>query len=430
MALTKPLLTRRAVLAAKLENTFGTNPGMDYTADVVLVNNPDFSPNFDTQQREFARDDISPLAQVVGREAAQITFQTELKGSGVQDSGSDGDQPRISRLLRACGLAETSLTSPEVSDFLEIENTGHADNPVTWSPDSASLTNLDDVITYEIKVVNDTSGSEAVDITPDNPTLDSSQTAVSITSGSSLTIGSKGLSATPTFTSLTQGQKWLVRVYPTGFAYDPVSDGFESISLELYFDGLKHEMTGAFGTFDIEMTAGQFPVLNFTFTGFYKDPVDAAAGEPFASSSPADPMFEGVKPPIFEQARLRVDDLYEPVINAMTFDLANDVVQRPSANEANSLLAHQITGRGPSGSIDPEARLVNKHDFWKRFKNAKQMPLQARSGIERGHRVWLFGNSVQYSGLSYGDRNGNRTFDTNVLFTRNKGNDEVRLMFT
>src|SRR5690606_10170987 len=107
-----------------------------------------------------------------------------------------------------------------------------------------------------------------------------------------------GLEITPTFTgNLALGQQWVLWLMPEGLRLDPVSDGFESITLGMNRDGVYHEMPGAYGTFDIEAEAGDYARVNWEFTGIYVAPVDAPLAEP---------NYERTLPAQVELARLRL----------------------------------------------------------------------------------------------------------------------------
>mgnify|MGYP006421733009 CR=1 FL=1 len=424
----KSLLSRRSVLLAGLETTYGVNPGL-VADDALLVNEPSWSPDISTLERNFDRDDLSQLAHQSGRKMAQITFSTELKGSGRQNSGQAGDVPRLGRLLRACGFAETLRASPEVVSPWRVGLTGHTATPASFSVDSTGVATLDTMMSYLIEVTDDSSGAEKIKIVPDDTARESEQTGVSFDTGFAVPLGSSGGAVTPTHSGLTVGQKWLVWVLPTGVSYTPISETFESVSLELYKDGKKHELTGSFGTFEISAETDGFPSLSFTFTGVYHRPVDASIGEPLAPSSPMKPNYETTRPAAFELARIRVDDVYAPVINSFSFDLGVTVTPRPDANASNGLGGFRITDRQASGGIDPEARLTADHDFWQRMEDARQMPLQIKNGTVRGNTTWILAPGAQYTGLSYSDRDGIMTHDAGLRFPRVEGNDEVTLLF-
>ena len=84
--------------------------------------------------------------------------------------------------------------------------------------------------------------------------------------------------------------------------------------------------------------------------------------------------------------------------------------------------------RDPEGGIDPEAELVANHDFWGKMGRAERMSLQMRVGTEPGNTVWFLAPSVQYTGLTYQDRNGIRTYDAQLKFSRVLGNDEFAIL--
>ena len=56
---------------------------------------------------------------------------------------------------------------------------------------------------------------------------------------------------------------------------------------------------------------------------------------------------------------------------------------------------------------------------------AERMPFQMRCGTLAGNTVWFIAPSVQYTGLTYQDRNGIRTYDAQLRFSRINGNDEM-----
>ena len=123
MTVAAPLLTRRAVLQVAMESTYRTEASIGAN-DALYVEEPDYSVDVNLLERNFARDDISPLANIVGRRTASLKFTTELKGNGAQHSGVAGDAPLIARLFRASGYLRG-----EPGRF----------NSVSWFPDASWL---------------------------------------------------------------------------------------------------------------------------------------------------------------------------------------------------------------------------------------------------------------------------------------------------
>ena len=409
MTITNPLLTRRAVVLAGMEATY-RDPAVLGATDAVLVENPQYSIDAESLERNFVRNDLSPLARVIGRKQASMTFTTELRGSGFQNSGLLSDMPKLADLFRASGYSLTLMASAELSPVHEI---GTHRNKVSFV-DGSVLTSTD-LIAYHLEVT--TGGASGVaEITVTSDTVGEESAAQVVTDGAPFTFGTKGVSLTPTLSGdLTVGQKWTVWAYPPGGRLDPVSDNFESCSLEMYLDGVLHQMHGCFGTFNITAQAGQYAQIEWTFRGTYVAPVDA----PF----PAGIEFETALPPIVELARLRVDNFYA-IVNQFTFTQNNDIQVRPDVSSEEGYVGQRIVGRNTEGGIDPEAELVADHDFWDRMSRATRMPFQMRIGQEAGQSVWMLAPSVQYTGLTYGDRNQIRTYDAGLLFSRSKGDDE------
>ena len=80
------MLTRRTVLLAKREATYGTDPAMDPATDGVLVYDVDFDVKGEKLERPVLRDSLSPMPHVIGMKECALTFKAELKGVGAVTS--------------------------------------------------------------------------------------------------------------------------------------------------------------------------------------------------------------------------------------------------------------------------------------------------------------------------------------------------------
>ncbi|MBP5470204.1 MAG: hypothetical protein J6Z11_13270 [Candidatus Riflebacteria bacterium] len=120
-----PLLSQKVVVLAKIESQENVDALPVASTDAILVSN--VSPTVETQEleRNTYRKSLSTQASVIGRKTAQITFDKELKGSGV-----DGVAPEIGKLLRACGMSETYVPNTVAATISDAEagagNTGTA----------------------------------------------------------------------------------------------------------------------------------------------------------------------------------------------------------------------------------------------------------------------------------------------------------------
>lgn len=408
------LLTRRAVVQVAMESTYGQSVAAGVN-DGVLVSEPMFEVDANVLERDFTRDSISQTPHIVGRKVARMTFSTELRGNGKHNSGLAADAPIITRLFRMCGYQMNGFTDPTVKGVFDVGD--HA-NQVTWAADVTNADNTD-VICYYIEVTTGgASGAAQITITSD--VNGEGSAAATITTGTAINVGTRGLVLTPTFTgNLVVGQKWVLWLRPPGLQLDPISDNFESGTLWMNKDGVLHEMPGAYGTFDIEATAGEYARINWEFTGIWVQPVDAPL---------AQPNYERTLPSMVELARLRMEGFYA-VVEQFTFDQANDVQVRPDVSSSQGYIGIRITSRNPEGGINPEADLVANNDFWGQMARADRMPFQMRVGHQPGNTVWMMAPGVQYTGLTYQDRNGILAYDAGLRFPAYDTNDEISFFF-
>ena len=416
------ILTRKTMLYAGIEPAYGTLPAFSDSTSPILVENADYKLDLQNIDRPLYRADLSPTPDMIGRKISKLSFTHELRGGGTV-----GSESRLGRLLRACSMAAENKASAWWGAFLPIGNV--AGGPaVAWTT-GGSLTGIAEPKTLLIEVTTGgLSGAADVSITADDGTAP--QAGVGMTSGTAATLTTGGLAGatiTPTWSgALVAGQKWIVTVFPAGIQYRPTSVESlqESIALRLYKDGVLHEATGCFGTFKVNAQAGGRATVEFEFTGIYSTPTDAAF--------PAAPVFESTLPQQVELGRLHVDGfgvagpLNNPcVVDTFSFDIANKIDPRTSINAANGYTSLRITDRGSSGGIDPEATLVASQDFWTKLANARLMPFGMRVGTTPGNSWYIHAPCVQYTGLTYKDRNGLQALDAALQFNRLNGDDEI-----
>lgn len=526
------LLTRKAVLQGAVETVYNT-PAPVGANDGFLISNPAYTIKPNVLERNFVRNDLSPMPFIVGRKLASMEFETELRGNGLQNAGTFSSAPMIARLFRASGYALTANIGPvvkgpfdqgqpsvEVDWATSSQTTASGVFTATGNPaagdafaidgntytlraalaavgdvleganEAATLANLvaainggtgagtayfagtpacsdvtavssgtalsltanrfgawanaiataytpagaaegawgaahltggadagatSDVVAYYLTcTVGGVSGVAQVAVTSD--TTGEALAAAVMTSGSPFTVGTKGLTLTPTFAgNLTVGQSWTVWLMPAGLSLDPISDNFESVTLYMHKDGVLHEMPGSFGTFEVTAQAGDFATVKWTFTGTYVEPVD--------DRNPS-PLFERTLPSQVELARLNIG-AFAAVVEKFTFNQMNDIQVRPDVSASDGYIGTRIVSRKPEGGINPEADLVANNDFWGQLSAAEEMPLQLRIGHLAGNTVWLLFPNTQYSGLTYTDRNGILAYDAGVRFARSLGNDEA-----
>jgi hypothetical protein len=409
------LLKRKATLLANLEDVYGTPVPLGLT-DAVLCSNPTFSTDPNLLERDFTSDTLSPQAHIIGRMMTKVEFETELRSNNKAQSGIPADAPIIADLFQACGFRLTGATTPTLHGPFQADDGGL----IVFSADTAAAATNTDVIDYSVVIVAGGANPTASVV---SKITGEASAAKAFTSGAPFALGTKGLSITPTFTanSLVPGQRFNLWLLPKGLKLQPVSDDalMKSATIEIYQDKIKHVVPGCFGSFEITAQAGQFATVKWTFWGLYLNPV---------TGSPPTVSFEKSLPAQIEFARLNVDG-FQAIVDKFSYNQQNDVNIRPDVNSSQGYIGTRITNRKPTGGIDPEADLVENHDFWGRLNAATRMAFQMRVGTKPGNTVWMFAPSTQYSGMTYQDRNGIMTFDAGLKFSRVNGDDEFALFF-
>ena len=112
------VLTRRRLILAKIESSYGTDPTPAGT-NAILVRNLEIQPLVaDTVNRELVRPYLGQADQLLSQTRVEVSFEVELAGSGTA-----GTAPAYGPVLRSCGISETVV----------------ADTSVTYAPESSGF---------------------------------------------------------------------------------------------------------------------------------------------------------------------------------------------------------------------------------------------------------------------------------------------------
>lgn len=127
------MLKKRGLVLAEIETTYGVDPAPIVGSNAILVEDPQVKVSGEILKRNHVHSTLSPLAHIIGMKEVDITFKTELKGSGTAQVGGATDIPEIDPLLQACGMNPT----------LTAETTGGAgDGHIDYLPISSALKSL------------------------------------------------------------------------------------------------------------------------------------------------------------------------------------------------------------------------------------------------------------------------------------------------
>ena len=105
------MLTKRTVVLAKVEGTYGTDPVPTEGDNAVMAYEFE-SPDIEAAmiKRAYGNDDLSTYQELRGKTGYAFSVKTHLRGSG-----SAGTAPRRNPLYKAAGLKETIISSTSVS---------------------------------------------------------------------------------------------------------------------------------------------------------------------------------------------------------------------------------------------------------------------------------------------------------------------------
>ena len=98
------MLTKRRVIAAKVEATEGTAETLLAADGGILAIDPKVEVDIKMHGRNVALASLSKFADVPGAQLAKITFKAEVKGVGTAYSAIN--LPALGKYLRACGMSE------------------------------------------------------------------------------------------------------------------------------------------------------------------------------------------------------------------------------------------------------------------------------------------------------------------------------------
>lgn len=99
-----PLLTRKAIILAKIETTYGQDANPTGAANAILVRNVNLTPlATEFVDRALVRPYLGNSERLPAAQFVQLEFEVEIAGGGAPA----GTPPKYGPLLRACGMSET-----------------------------------------------------------------------------------------------------------------------------------------------------------------------------------------------------------------------------------------------------------------------------------------------------------------------------------
>jgi len=241
-------------------------------------------------------------------------------------------------------------------------------------------------------------------------------------SGEIYAAGSGTPGTAPPIGVLLRGCGWAETLTPDVSAdYNPISTGFESLTIYVYKDGILHKGTGCRGTVTADFTAKQIPKFKFEFTGRFVPVVDAAMPDDanydgFITPKAAIPSYTGA---------INLLGVANPKTRSFTLDTKTEVVKPEWVNYDEI----SIVDRVPTGNAEVEMGSIAEHDWFDDVRSQKKGAVLYTHGIEPGNIVEVSYPSAMVSSPQYGDNQKTLTMQLTITPLITNGNDDILLSF-
>jgi hypothetical protein len=375
-------VSRKKVVAAKIESVYGTDP-VPTGSEAMLVKNLSITPiEPELVSRDLLRPYFGNSENLLAQKYSKIDFEVEY-----QASGTVGLAPAYDALLRACAFTKSTTTV------------------------SCTIAVLSGTAT----VTKSTHGYLVGDIVTiagcTDSALNGAQTILTVANANTFTyatLASDDVSADGT------------PVINSAIVYSPVSSSLESVTIYFNIDGLLHKITGAMGSVEASLAVKQIPVFKFTFTGLYNAPSDTSA---------VVPVYTGFKiPKIVNTANTTAYSLlsYSGLLSEMNLNMANDV-QYITLVGSESV---KIIDRKPAGNMVIEAPTIASKDFFTAVADSTTGALTITHGSANGYKVKMDAPSILLGAPQYQELSGIEMLSLSYTAQpTSAGNDEVTLTF-
>jgi hypothetical protein len=249
---------------------------------------------------------------------------------------------------------------------------------------------------------------------------------IAVTTGTTaIVLGSSAASANMAWTgSLALNDTWTIELLRPGFHLTPISTGFQSLTMYMYYDGTVHRLTGCIGNVAFTATAGAYATAAFTFTGQYHNPDDQAL--------PLNAVFEPSNPVQVELAQLTIGSAMNLAAQSFNVDMGIVVNPRDSVSDPDGYKGVLYSSRDPKGGCNPEMEYESVEPYWRHLAAADILRFHARVGSLPNNIVEFQSNTIQLSNIAYAARNTQRIYDLSMGFVEDQftGDDEIRIVFS
>lgn len=361
-------LTRNRLVLAKAETTSGTDAAPTPAADAVLVEEPRGNPNMELEQTDEVSGGLDRTQSIVGGGFMERTQRFFAKGSGVP-----GTAPEFTPYLQAAAMGLTTLAA---------DSSGTAQAGATGSITLAAGAPATDLTGFVIETTGGTGPGQTRVITGYNT-------------------GTKQAQVYPDWTVVPDATTlYAVRA---GNLFVPVSTGLKTITDYLYKknsgtgNAILEKLVGAAANLAFAVQTRQTGKFTATLRGKLAPPADVA--------NPVAGTFDAVRPRPLRDAGAFLGG-QRVCFRNFTLDWGNDIIQADCPGEEYGYEPARVTGRKPSGRINPQLLTLSARDAFADLVAGNTQKLWLEWGEVLGNRVSLYIPALSYTGKEDDDLDG------------------------
>ena len=378
---------RKRFVDVVLESTYGVDPGSGRTA---LLPRSDLSLEVSGENvnRDVVRQTLSNRGHVVTSKQQSLTLPLELRGAGL-DGTSSLQVPETDSLLKASLMQRSTGARITVTSVTGTFERGETVSNTTAAGTVGTVADWDSVnaVLYIRDLANMPSSSDSL-------------------------------------TGDTSGATADADTADDAYVYRPASpspDSQASVFGRFQLDGTIHNLPGARATFDINMTVGDIPQINFTLSTLYVEPIDGSpiSGD-FLKLAPS--TATGV------EIILGALDTTKVTVNQLSMDISNSVEQDNDIKASDGVAMFMVTGRDPTGSIDPSKLDIAEFNPYSDWSAANEIAVAGGVGSALGERVRVVAPTTQYDQVQGSSRAGLATYS--LPFNMIGNDDEMMLIYS
>ena len=211
-------------------------------------------------------------------------------------------------------------------------------------------------------------------------------------------------------------------VSSTSVTYAPVTTPSDSVTLFVNYDGIRHKVTGARGTFSLNCEVNNIPRISFSLTGLFSAPTDDAL--------PSVTVSNQASPLIFKNGSTSNFAIFgfAAALQSWNLDFNNEVIYRELVGGTKEVL---ITDRRPSGTAVIENPALSAHNFFTDYTGTSTGTNTWLHGTVAGNKVTVSCPQTDLGQPTYSESDGITMLNLPFMATpTSSGNTEFSLVYT